>query len=47
MGGEVEVGVFLRLLLSLGTKIKDSGLDRDPWGLNFEVDSIQVVTDFC
>lgn len=36
--------MFLRLLLFLGTKIKDSGLDRDTWGLNFEVESIQLQT---
>lgn len=41
-GGGGVGGVFLRLLLFLGTKIKDSGLDRDTWGLNFEVDSIQL-----
>lgn len=42
VGVEGLGGVFLRLLLFLGTKIKDSGLDRDTWGLNFEVDSIQL-----
>lgn len=36
--------MFLRLLLFPGTKIKDSGLDRDTWGLNFEVESIQLQT---
>lgn len=36
--------MFLRLLPFSGTKIKDSGLDRDTWGLNFEVDSIQLQT---